>query len=314
MHWTKTFDEERLWILLRCFLALLVSVHGWHRLFDGTVLTFAENMQGQIFAGYFLVLVLQAMELFGSLLLASGFFVSILSYGFAIIYTCAIYFYHSRFGWFQSGGIENGAEYAVCLVMCFLAIGLRYQPSRIFAWRSYWRPRLASSLAKQTQTRGVGIDHALAGLKGERSVGGATKLAVLSWQLLRWTVLILIAIHVVHRVVTGSVQDMVLLMPSFLPQPTWIAIAATILQGLALTTIALGRHQRCAYFCLIALNVLALVFHHAQQGWIVSGSDKDGMEYVALLTVILLLCGIDQTRLKKRVNVNPTIVVGSELV
>ena len=298
MHWTKTVEEEHLWIFLRCFLALLVSVHGWHRLFDGTVLLFAENMQARIFGGYFLVLLLQAMELLGSLLLASGFFVSILSYGFAIIYTCSIYFYHARFGWFQSGGLQNGAEYAVCLVMCFLAIGLRYQPSRIFAWRAYWRPCLVSSLAMQTQSKGARINHVYAGLKDARNGPSVSKFAELSWQILCWTALILIAIHVMYRVVNGSVQDMVLLMPNFLPQLSLIAIAVTIVQGLALVAIAFDRYSRCAYVTLIALNILALVFHHAHQGWMVSGSDKDGMEYVALLTVILLLCGIYQIRLK----------------
>ena len=54
---------------------------------------------------------LQGMEMFGSLVLAAGRFVSVLSAVFAIIYSCSIYFYHSYFGWFSSGGKQDGAEY-----------------------------------------------------------------------------------------------------------------------------------------------------------------------------------------------------------
>ena len=43
---------------------------------------------------YYLVFILQGMEMFGSILLARGRFVTVMSLIFAVIYSCSIYFYH----------------------------------------------------------------------------------------------------------------------------------------------------------------------------------------------------------------------------
>ncbi len=259
--------EEDVWLVLRCLLAALVSVHGWYRFFDHGVLPFARGMDQEIFLGYYLVFILQGMEMFGSILLARGRFVTVMSLIFAVIYSCSIYFYHSHFGWFQNGGKQDGAEYAVALIVCFLALVLRYFPTSWTSIKTHYTSQFPTIHRPSFDWR-----------------------FQWSWAALRWMLLVLIGIHVIYRIVQGSVSDMVAVMPGFVPNASALAILATLVQALALLAIALNRGRTRAYIALAILYCLAIVFHHAWQGWKVSGTRQDGTEYVFLLMVVLVCC------------------------
>lgn len=122
----------RAFVVLRIMLACLIGIHGWHRLFEGSVLEFARGMDEDLFLGFYLVLALEFFETIGAIAFAFGRFVFPLSLVYAVIYTAAIVFFHSHFGWFQAGGKQNGSEYAVALIISFLSVGMQYAPAQCF--------------------------------------------------------------------------------------------------------------------------------------------------------------------------------------
>lgn len=272
-----SFSEQQAWLLLRCLLALFVSVHGWSRWFADGVLPFARGMDAELPLGFYLVCILQGMEMFGSLVLAAGRFVSVLSAVFAIIYSCSIYFYHSYFGWFSSGGKQDGAEYAVALIACFLCVAWRYLPRQIFSIKQHW------------QSAFEGDSY----LFSSRYSNGP-------WLVLRWMLLGLIGSHIVYRLVHWSVADMVRLMPEYVLAPQALAWSVTVIQALALLAIVAGVYRVVAYRTLACFYVAAIAFYHAWQGWKVSGTKHNGVEYVLLLTVVLLLSSVYEQRLRSR--------------
>lgn len=271
-------SEDQLWLLIRCILALLVSVHGWHRIFDHGVLPFAEYMQQRLPLGYYLVFVLQLMEIVGTIIFAAGYCVSALSLVFSIIYSCSIYFYHSQFGWFQSGGSENGAEYAFALIVCFFACALAFWPntslSSSMKWRDCWRPILG---------------------KASLSVGAQQ----FAWRCLAYLLAFLVLTHVGARIVVGNVQAMLAAMPTFTPFPQTLALLATAVQAVSCVAICTKRHQILAFLSLGMLFAGAIVFHHLPLGWIVSGADKDGAEYSFLLMSLALILATHQFLIRR---------------
>ncbi len=129
---TTSERGRRGFTVIRILLALLIGMHGWHRLYEGSVLRFAHGMNEELFLGFYLVLALEFFETIGGIAFALGRFVFPLSVIYAVIYTAAIVFYHSDYGWFQAGGEQNGAEYAVALIISFLCVGIQAAPASFF--------------------------------------------------------------------------------------------------------------------------------------------------------------------------------------
>jgi uncharacterized membrane protein YphA (DoxX/SURF4 family) len=258
-----TSVERQLLLIIRCTLAVLVSVHGWHRILDDGVMPFAEYMEGRMPLGFYLVFVLQAMELFGSVAFAMGWCVSMLGAIFAIIYGGSIYFYHSQFGWIQSGGVHNGAEYAFALVVCFLAMS-------IIAWPNpdvHGRFKLAALFARQRSE--------------------TLRWRILFWRSMGYLVAFIMILQIglqvqAERTDFKLIADLV----SSLFVGHLLVTSIVALQILACVLIVVGRFLRAAYFSLAVLFFLKILIYHAQFGWIVSGADKDGAEYTFLLMVL----------------------------
>jgi putative oxidoreductase len=136
---------QRAFVVLRIMLAILIGIHGWHRLYEGSVLGFARGMDEDLFLGFYLVLALQFFETVGSVAFAFGRFVFPLSLIYAVIYTAAIVFFHNDFGWFKMGGKQNGSEYAVALIICFLSVGMQNAPALFFKPLRFFRSSHATA-------------------------------------------------------------------------------------------------------------------------------------------------------------------------
>lgn len=118
-------------ILLRIVLALLMFIHGTARIRYGTVGGFGEFLTGRGFPlGFYLAWGLTLFELVGSVILATGFFASIIAAIFAIHLTFGIVLVHAKVGWFVVGAGTGGSEYSVLLITAFLAIAISHFPAR----------------------------------------------------------------------------------------------------------------------------------------------------------------------------------------
>ena len=119
------------WLVLRLTLAGLIAAHGWARWLAGGIAPFGGFLEAQGFpAGMLLAGAVTALEIVGSLLLATGRLVFPLSLAFAAIYATGIALVHAKAGWFVVGLGRNGSEYSVLLIVCLLAVGVQHLRSR----------------------------------------------------------------------------------------------------------------------------------------------------------------------------------------
>lgn len=257
--------EKQLFLMIRCTLAVLVCVHGWHRILDDGVMPFAHYMDSRMPLGFYLVFVLQAMEMFGSVAFAMGWWVSILGAIFAVIYGGSIYFYHGQFGWIQSGGTQNGAEYAFALVVCFLSLSMAAWPIR-GTNRSF---DFAALFARKRLTN--------------------LRWGIFFWRIIGYLVGFLVILQIGLQV-RAERTDL-----KFISELVWyslvgnmLVISIVALQIVACVFIAVGRFLSAAFLSLAVLFFLKILIYHAQFGWLVSGADKDGAEYTFLLMVLSL--------------------------
>ncbi len=138
--------EKKVLLVIRVLVAGMISAHGWHRLYTGSVFEFADSYDGYIPFGYSLIMLLELGETLGAFLFAWGKLVFPLSVFYTVVYTCAIYFFHAHFGWYMTGGDHNGAEYAVALIVSFMAVGWQSAPASFFLPLSRsWRWNLKSA-------------------------------------------------------------------------------------------------------------------------------------------------------------------------
>lgn len=113
--------------MLRVLLAGLIAAHGWARLLAGGVVPFGVFLDGEGFAGGFvLAALITGLEMVGSLSLLLARLVAPLCLVFAGIYGMGIVLVHAPAGWFVVGLGRNGAEYSVLLIACLLAVGLQH--------------------------------------------------------------------------------------------------------------------------------------------------------------------------------------------
>ncbi len=113
--------------VLRIVAAILMLVHGIARITLGLVDDFGEFLTISSFPiGFYLAWAITIFEIAGSIVLASGFFASILSIIFAIHLTAGIFLVHLKEGWFVVGAGRNGVEYSVLLIIIFLIIAFSH--------------------------------------------------------------------------------------------------------------------------------------------------------------------------------------------
>lgn len=104
-------------------VAALMLVHGIARIWLGIVDDFGEFLTISGFPfGFYLAWAITIFEIVGSIVLASGYFASILSIIFAIHLTAGAFLVHLKDGWFVVGAGRNGVEYSFLLISVFLAI------------------------------------------------------------------------------------------------------------------------------------------------------------------------------------------------
>lgn len=119
------------WLILRLALAGLIAAHGWVRWLSGGVPVFGEwlTSQGLPF-GYAIAAAVTAIEILGTVLLATGRLVAPLTLIYISIYAIGIYMVHAPDGWFVVGKGRNGAEYSVLLIVALLCLGLQHLPRK----------------------------------------------------------------------------------------------------------------------------------------------------------------------------------------
>jgi putative oxidoreductase len=125
-----TIDDRRkyAWIVLRVTLAVLIAIHGWHRFFsDGAITEWGASLSARGFPfGVQLAGTVTGLEMFASLIFASGYAVAPLSLVYAFIYSMGIMLHHLPNGWFSSGSDADGCEYPVLLIIAFLCTGFQH--------------------------------------------------------------------------------------------------------------------------------------------------------------------------------------------
>src|SRR5687768_1091869 len=122
--------QETALTFLRIAVSVLMLVHGIARISLGIVDDFGEFLTtGGFPFGLYLAWAITIFEIIGSIVLASGFYASILSIIFAIHLTAGIFLVHLKEGWFVVGAGRNGVEYSVLLIILFLIIAFSHWKS-----------------------------------------------------------------------------------------------------------------------------------------------------------------------------------------
>lgn len=116
--------------VLRVSLAVLIFIHGAHRLYDGGVTGFGGFLDSQGFPfGLALAWGITIYELVGPVLLLARRFVAPIAVVSAIQYGTGIWLVHWQHGWFVVGSGRNGMEFSVLLIVALLSLAL-LQPTR----------------------------------------------------------------------------------------------------------------------------------------------------------------------------------------
>lgn len=124
LHWQSVFSRNSAGTdLLRLVLCAIISVHGWYRLYEGTLPEMGALLSDFGFPfGLAFAYAMNAMEMFGTILLALRILVWPMGLGFIVIYFTGIVMFHARSGFFVVGPGENGWEYSALLITCFIVV------------------------------------------------------------------------------------------------------------------------------------------------------------------------------------------------
>ena len=116
--------------LLRNSLAVLIFIHGAHRLYHGGVTPFGGFLDSQGFPfGLALAWGITIYELVGPVLLAARRLVMPIALISAVQYSTGIWLVHWQHGWFVVGSGRNGMEFSVLLILSLVVLAL-WQPRR----------------------------------------------------------------------------------------------------------------------------------------------------------------------------------------
>ena len=110
----------------RLLVALLIGIHGWHRLHAGTSPIFGDWLATQdISLAHAIAWGVTISEIIGSACLAVGLCVRPFALLFMAIYAMGIVLVHAPEGWFVVGAGRNGMEYSVLLIGSLALVALR---------------------------------------------------------------------------------------------------------------------------------------------------------------------------------------------
>lgn len=128
-HRTRT---DRVLLVQRIVLSILIAAHGWARLLSEAVEPFGAWLNGLDFPfGLAIAYAITGLEILGTPLLALGRFTVSLCLLYSAIYIMGIFLVHAPEGWFVVGLGRNGMEYSVLLVVCLLGIAYQHLPMEV---------------------------------------------------------------------------------------------------------------------------------------------------------------------------------------
>lgn len=129
--------------LIRIVAALLIAIHGWHRLLEPDVAGLGEAIARHLPIGepmgQFLGWVVTILEAFGAPifaagnLIASGRLIFPLGLMHMFTYVTSLCIYHLPHGWFTSGTDKDGCEYPVLLIAAFASVTFAHMPPRLLS-------------------------------------------------------------------------------------------------------------------------------------------------------------------------------------
>ena len=124
-------DQAAGYRMLRLALAVLLSVHGWHRIYEGSLPILGRILTEEGFPfGYALACAITFLEAGGGLALALGVLVVPICLALSVFYLVGIYLFHWQQGFFVVGPGRGGWEFSAMLIVCLL----------ITAWARRARP------------------------------------------------------------------------------------------------------------------------------------------------------------------------------
>jgi len=106
--------------IIRIAAASMMLIHGCARALSNGVTPFAIFLQEHGFPGY-LAIGITALEIIAALLIISRKFIIPLSIVFIIELVFGLILVHLKNGWFVVGGGQNGMEFSVLLIVCFIS-------------------------------------------------------------------------------------------------------------------------------------------------------------------------------------------------
>ncbi|WP_303310349.1 DoxX family protein [Hymenobacter sp. BT730] len=110
-------------LLLRLATAFIFFAHAAVRVWNGSIEQFGDflNTKGLIY-GHLTVWGITAFEIVGSVLMALGYFVRVLSAGFIAMLLIGIVLIHASLGWFVGEHGTGGSEYSFLLIIALLVL------------------------------------------------------------------------------------------------------------------------------------------------------------------------------------------------
>lgn len=110
-------------IFLRVVVAAMMFAHGAARISFGTVDDFGGFLGSQgLPLGFYIAWAITLFELVASVMLAVGFYTSVIALLFAVELAVGIALVHWKEGWFVVGAGRNGMEFSALMIASLLAV------------------------------------------------------------------------------------------------------------------------------------------------------------------------------------------------
>lgn len=117
------FSLRQSLILLRCSVALVFIAHALVRVINETTSQFSLFLlnKGFLFSTQ-IVWIITVFEIAGSILLAAGYYVKLISAGLILMLLVGIGLIHASFGWFVGEHGTGGCEYSFILIAVLIVV------------------------------------------------------------------------------------------------------------------------------------------------------------------------------------------------
>lgn len=117
--------------LLRLLVAVIIFLHGGHRVLHGGIEPFGQYLSQQGFPlGLIWSVCVTGLELIGPLFLLMNRYVSVFCLLFIVLYSTGVALLHAKVGWFVVGPGRNGAEFSALLIAVLLVLMVQHWPAR----------------------------------------------------------------------------------------------------------------------------------------------------------------------------------------